>query len=337
MPDLVLWLVASALFGSIVGILSTEERCDMCKCSLAQSVLLLNCSDAKARPGDNSGIIPQPYPDSYAHYNYKTIESYFERNGIVKLSRLSFVDVNSLSLAHNEITVIDFGTFTKLTTLKALSLNNNKLKTLHNKSFHGLSNLEILDLSKNILTNIYPGTFTILNSLKTLYLSHNMIENLKEKMFAISTLQTLDVSFNCIAQIGSNVFEKAASLTTLNLSNNNISEIEKHTFASLTSLQILDLSYNQVVVVHPFALATLKSLNWLSLSWNQQEMELKYLEAAADLQVLHLAGNFLNDLGEPVKSLKLRELHVQKNVLQNITVNGFRLRVRTRFVVVIRV
>jgi Leucine-rich repeat (LRR) protein len=331
MPNLALWLLAPTLFSSVAGVVSSEQRCDMCKCSLAGSVLLLNCSDAKTRPGDNSGVIPQPYPDSYAHYKYNTTEAYFERNRIVNLGRLSLVDVNSLSLAQNEITVIDSGTFVKLTILKALSLKSNKLKTLYDKSFNGLSNLEILDLSQNMLTTIYPGTFTILNSLKALYLSHNMIEILKEKMFAISTLETLDVSFNDIAQIGSNVFENAANLTTLNLSNNNISVIEKYMFASLTSLQILDLSYNQIVAVNPSALSTLKSLKWLSLSWNKLETELQYLKIAADLQVLHLAGNVLKDLGEPLRSLKLRELHVQKNRLQNITVNGTRLRVRTRF------
>lgn len=334
MPNLVLWLIAPALLSSVVGALSSEKRCDMCKCSLVQSMLLLNCSDVKTRPGDNSGIIPQPYPDSYAHYKYNTTEAYFERNRIEKLGRLSFVNINSLSLAQNEISAIDSGTFTKLTTLKALSLKNNKLETLYDKSFHGLRNLEILDLSKNMLTNIFPETFTILNSLKELYLSHNMIENLKAKIFAISTLQKLDVSFNCIAQIESNVFEKAANLVALNLSNNNISSIEKYHLASLTSLQILDLSYNQIVAVDPSALITLKSLKWLSLSWNQQEMELQYLEIAADLQVLHLAGNFLKDLGEPIRSLKLRELHVQENSLQNIAVNGLRLRVRNRFMVV---
>jgi hypothetical protein len=89
------------------------------------------------------------------------------------------------------------------------------------------------------------------------------------------------------------------------------------------------------VEVGASALSTLKSLKWLSLSWNQLEMELQHLGITADLQVLHLAGNFLKDLKEPVKSLTLQELHVQKNFLQNITVNGARLRVRNCFMVVI--
>lgn len=299
----------------------------MCRCSLVRSALLLNCSDAKTKPGDNSGIIPQPHPDSYARYTHETTEAYFERNRIVRLGRLSLVDINTLSLAQNNITFIDSGTFIKLKTLKALSLKSNNLTTLYNKSFHGLSNLEILDLSENILKNIYPGTFTILNSLKTLYLSHNVIDNLKEKMFAIPTLQTLDVSFNRITQIGSNVFENATNLITLNLSNNNIPAIEEHVFASLVSLQTLDLSYNQIKTVDPSALSTLKSLKWLSLSWNELEMELQDLKIEADLHVLHLAGNSLKNLGKSIRSLKLRELHVQKNSLENIAINGLQLRV----------
>jgi Leucine-rich repeat (LRR) protein len=326
MPNVGIWLIAISLLGNVPSILSSEERCDMCKCSLVQSTLFLNCSDLKTRPNSASGTIRQPYPESYAHYQYKTFEAYFERNRIEKLSHLLLVGTNSLSLAQNEISVIDAGTFIKLTTLKALSLKRNELRTLYDKVFLGLRNLEILDLSENRLTFIHSGTFGILNSLKTLDLSHNMIEGLKEKMFAISTLTTLDVSFNFIAQIESNVFENAVNLTTLNLSNNNISAIEKQRFESLISLQFLDLSHNQIMSVHPSALV--KSLKWLSLSWNKLETVPQDLKTLADLQVLHLAGNDFDDLGEAVKNLKLQQLHVQENFLQNITLNGNRLKVR---------
>jgi Leucine-rich repeat (LRR) protein len=295
--------------------------------------LLLNCSDLKARPHSNPGTIRQPYPDSYAHYAYKTIEAYFERNSIFKLVHLSLVGATSLSLAQNEISVIAEGTFIKLTTLRALSLKRNELQTLYDKVFLGLKNLEILDLSENKLTIIQPGAFAVLNSLKRLDLSQNSIEVLREKTFAISTLETVDLSFNHITQMESNVFENAVNLKTLNLSNNNISAVEGHRLESLASLQILDLSHNQIVSVDASALV--KSLKWLSLSWNELEKVPQAVGALADLQVLELAGNSLKELGEAVKSLKLLELRVQENFLQNISVNSQRLRVRRRIFIAV--
>jgi hypothetical protein len=46
-----------------------------------------------------------------------------------------------------------------------------------------------------------------------------------------------------------------------------------------------------------------------------------------ELRVLHLEGNFFKDLGDPVKKLRLEELYVQNNNLQNFDVNAARLRV----------
>jgi Leucine-rich repeat (LRR) protein len=351
MPNVGIWLIALSVLrsvpsvlssggvlsvlssGGVPSVLSSGERCDMCNCSLVSSTLLLNCSDLKTRPNSESGTIRQPYPDSYAHFAYKTIEACFERNSIEKLVHLSLVGASSLSLAQNKISVIEEGTFIKLTTLRALSLKRNELQTLNDKVFLGLKNLEVLDLSENRFTNVHPRAFVVLNSLKSLDLSQNLIEALQEKEFAISTLETLDVSFNRIAQIAPNAFENAVNLMKLNLSNNNVSAVGQHRLESLTSLQILDLSHNQIVSMDPSALV--KSLKWLSLSWNELEMVPQNLGALAGLQVLGLAGNSLNDLGEALKSLELQELHVQENFLQNISVNRQRLRVRRRIFIVI--
>jgi len=307
----------------------------MCVCHVVKTVLLLNCSDAKMRLGDNSGMIHLPYPDSYAHYTYETIEAHFERNRIKTLARLSLVDINSLYLVQNEITAVSPGTFIRLGTLKILSLKDNELQTLHAKSFEGLSKLEFLDLSQNMLTNLPPETFTVLKSLKTLLLSNNKIENMEGKTFAISTLQTLDISNNFISQLGLNTFENAVKLTTLNLTYNNISTIDNYVFLSLGSLQSLDLSFNRIVTVETSAFSNLKSLTWLSLSSNLLKEVPEDLEISADLQVLHLEGNGLEDLGDPIRQLMLKELYVQSNFLQNIDVNVSRLRVRYCCVLVI--
>jgi len=323
MPNALLRLIVFILCSNVVAIMSSE-RCDICSCHMVDSVLLLNCSDTKTRQGDSFGMIRLPYPESYAHYTYTTIEAHLERNKIKTLGRLVLVNFNSLSLAQNEITAIETGTFLKAKTLKTLSLKENKLQTLDEKSFHGLGNLENLDLSHNKLTNLPSGTFSVLKSLKTLSLSHNAIENLEGEIFSIPKLQTLDVSFNSIFKIGLNVFWNANGLLTLNLSNNNITTIDDY---KLASLDTLDISFNKHVRVNLHAFRSLKSLKWLSLSWSNLEELPTEVEMLTELQVLHLEGNFFKDLGDAVKNLRLEELYVQNNNLQNFDVNAARLRV----------
>jgi Leucine-rich repeat (LRR) protein len=240
------------------------------------------------------------------------------------LGTLPVMKISSLSLAQNEITAIEFGTFKKLNNLKYLSLNSNKLLTLHEKSFEGLRNLEILDLSHNVLTSLSSETFTALNSLKKLSLAHNMIERLEGKIFAIPTLQTLDVSFNYITYIQLDV----KNLTALNLSNNDLSAIDNNIFMSLASLETLDLSFNKIVEVELNAFSSMKSLKWLSLSRNNLTEVPQYAELPSDLRVLHLGGNGLQDLGDAVNALSLQELHVESNYLQKLDVNASRLMVR---------
>jgi len=321
MPKALLRLIVFIVCSNVVAVFSSE-RCDVCTCHMVDRVLLLNCSDTKTRQGDYFGMIRQPYPESYAHYKYNTIEAHFERNKIRTLSRLFMVSINSLYLDHNDITTIDPGTFVKIATLKTLSLKDNKMQTLDKKSFQGLKNLENLNLSQNYITSLSSGTFSVMKSLKTLSLAHNTIEKLEGEVFSIPTLQILDLSFNSILHIGSNVFGEARNLRALNLSNNNILKIDDYKIASL---ETLDLSCNKNVTVDPNAFTSFKSLKWLSLSSNNLEEVPSRIEMLTELRVLHLEGNVIKDLGDSVKKLRLEEFYVQNNSLQNFDVNADRL------------
>jgi len=155
-------------------------------------------------------------------------------------------------------------------------------------------------------------------------LAHNAIGNLGGEIFSIPTLQTLDLSFNSLFSIGSNVFGEARNLRVLNLSNNKINKIDD---CKIASLETLDLSFNNIVTVDPNTFTSFKSLKWLSLSSNNLEEVPSGIEKLTELQVLHLEGNVIKDLGEPVKKLRLEEFYVQNNSLQSFDVDAVRLRV----------
>ncbi|PSN48762.1 hypothetical protein C0J52_05187 [Blattella germanica] len=299
--------------------LAVAERCDMCKCSVANSdVLQLNCSDLRTRPGDIPGLIKLPYPESYSVHQYSVVEAEFERNRIKLLSRFSIEDLTKLSLAHNEISSIDAGTFMWLKYLKVISLADNRIETLNAKSFQGLPKLEELDLSRNKLQNFSQDTFVDLKRLSTLSLSHNMLSNVNWKMFP-SSVRSLDLSCNAIVRIEAGSSASASGLVALDLSDNNITSIGSHALAVHSSLTRLDLSRNKIVKVDSAAFAKQSSLSTLVLSHNRLEEVLGSTEFPATLRVLDLSHNLLSDLSAPVASLKkLQELYLQKNALTEV-------------------
>ncbi|KAL4232013.1 hypothetical protein ACF0H5_009591 [Mactra antiquata] len=81
-------------------------------------------------------------------------------------SRLSYLQ--RLELHHNQISVIEPGAFEGLTELRKLDLSNNNLGSINGSLFSGLPNLQKLMLSFNKLNTIPDGTFNDLPSLRRL-------------------------------------------------------------------------------------------------------------------------------------------------------------------------
>ncbi|XP_060758422.1 toll-like receptor 5 [Neoarius graeffei] len=109
-----------------------------------------------------------------------------------------------------------------------------------------LNNVQILDLQMTGLQNLWSqgqclDMFDHLHQLKTLFLQQNMIYSLPKDIFkGLTSLNTLDLSFNSVIYISNNIFPK--SLRILRLAHNTLGSVDPQAFSTLT---ILELSGNQ--------------------------------------------------------------------------------------------
>ena len=113
----------------------------------------------------------------------------------------------------------------------------------------GLENLKILDLSKNYCSNIELKFFSTMSSLQELYINTNFIGLVLKKHEGIfrnrTNLRILDMSFNVISMLPSNVLEQQVHLERLNLSTNGLTGFEIN-MRHMNNLTYLNLAANSL-------------------------------------------------------------------------------------------
>ncbi len=99
-----------------------------------------------------------------------------------------------LNLASNEITSIDDETFDTFVQLETLDLSYNKLTIIKSNWFKRLENLKELNLDSNGITNIDDDAFDRLIKLETLYLDSNKLTTIISNWFkCLENLKELDL------------------------------------------------------------------------------------------------------------------------------------------------
>ena len=172
-------------------------------------------------------------------------------NKIAEISRESFSSkgltaLEVLHLASNKITELNLSVFADLKNIKKIFLDSNRLWNLTRDSLINLpDSLEELDLQQNAITNLKAGIFV--NSPKyKLVLNSNYISNIEDGTFNLPHLQDLDLKYNHLSVICSNMFQGLQNLRNLQLEINKITRIEKGAFKNLGNLCNLALSMNSI-------------------------------------------------------------------------------------------
>ncbi|KAH9514160.1 hypothetical protein Btru_030445 [Bulinus truncatus] len=138
------------------------------------------------------------------------------------------------------------------------------------ESWSCLPEVQSLDLSGSSLVP-KSEMFKNLNSLLALNLSFNAIQNLPTNvLLGLSKLSTLDLSHNNLLKLDPLVFDTTPLLTTVDVSYNNLSAIPNKTFSALAKLQELNLDNNVI-----------------------QELSTMHISNCVDLKKLNLRSNFL--------------------------------------------
>lgn len=141
---------------------------------------------------------------------------------IITLNLNGLKHLDNLDLSYNKISKVDFGCFTKISTLKTLDLSYNQITYIQPGALKDNTELHSLNISHNDLTSITYGIFLGPIYLNTLDISYNKIDNLQNERFhELKSLSVLIADHNRIEAINAEEF-LGTSLSILSIGDNPI-------------------------------------------------------------------------------------------------------------------
>ena len=255
-------------------------------------------------------------------------------NNISQLAWLHpFCDrLDSLFLAHNQLSQLPLYFLSKCERLSTLSLRNNRISNIR------LINEDHVHCSNNNLyNNLYSDDASErrdkkqlkeFRSLDNSFNSSKCTPLLRALSLAYSfpSLQILDLSYNQILNVSlfTPLLAIVPNLKQLDLSFNRIDHLADGFFPSLPhSLEVLSLAGNTLVTLPPLNHGS--ALRTLDLSWNRLTKVPIGLDELSSLVVLKVTANRLSslnrDLLRPFRSLK--ELYIDGNPLYTLDTQVF--------------
>ncbi|XP_038044180.1 leucine-rich repeat and immunoglobulin-like domain-containing nogo receptor-interacting protein 3 [Patiria miniata] len=176
-------------------------------------------------------------------------------NGITSLEFNAFQPLEELvwlDLSVNQLIDLPLGVFSRLRKLQRLDLSYNILTNLTDYLFPEGSELEYFDLGNNLFETMRPEPFKNLKNLKYLRLQRNVLYEIEFLLKAsLPGLQELNLASNTISNVSSVGFTAFKNLRKIWMKNNRLREVPN--VRNLTFLTHLDLSWNGIVYVAPDA------------------------------------------------------------------------------------
>ncbi|KAL2330704.1 hypothetical protein Fmac_018285 [Flemingia macrophylla] len=210
----------------------------------------------------------------------------------------------------------------QLHSLMELSMSNCNLTGPLDPSLIRLGNLSVIRLDQNNLSSPVPANFANFPNLTTLRLSScGLTGNFPKKIFQISTLSDIDLSFNKDLYGSLPLFPVNGLLRTLTVSNTRFSGALPASISNLTQLSILDLNNCHFNGTLPSSMSRLRELTYMDLSINNFTGPIPSLNMSKNLVHLDFSHN---DFTGSITSLHLEDLRelvlidLQDNLLNGI-------------------
>uniref|UniRef100_A0A1B0CY43 Putative membrane glycoprotein lig-1 n=1 Tax=Lutzomyia longipalpis TaxID=7200 RepID=A0A1B0CY43_LUTLO len=289
---------------------------------------------------------------SYLNMGYNKISDLPE-NGFISWG----AELQTLLLRNNKITMLNYGSFNGLESIKEISLSFNDIHYVHPSAFVNISKtLKILELSfgiyrediplealnpltelmwlgldNNNLKLIPDDSLISLKELTFVNIAYNRITVLPRTIFVPEihkNLMDIDASYNVIERLFTNTFDELIMLQFVNLASNNIRHLERHCFHNLPFLTYIDLSYNSLRNVTEAAFAFLPNLLATPMRLNISHNEVAVFEGELSsylyVHTLDASYNFLSEPGV-FHNLgpSLRKLYLQHNNISFLTNHAF--------------
>ncbi|XP_075162124.1 artichoke [Haematobia irritans] len=251
-------------------------------------------------------------------------------NHLRSLDDTVFIGSFHLELLHmqeNQLMAIDERALLPLAELRNLNLNANKLSSITDNLFSNNTKLEQLDLSRNGIKSISALAFDAQKSLEYIDLSANALTDMSISLANLMSLKDVDLSYNQITHINSEVVSAWRQVVEIRLSNNLITELRRGTFRNLFKLQYLDLSSNEIQHVEPGALKNLPELQEFVLADNKlTELKDHVFEDLPNLLASHFQYNNLRFISSEsfFNSPSMVFLNLSNNHFRNMENIGLR-------------
>ncbi|XP_041984786.1 chaoptin-like isoform X1 [Aricia agestis] len=242
--------------------------------------------------------------------------THIEKIQLQFLNKLEFLDVSG-----NKIIDIEPNSFSQLPYLKILLISNNHLEgSLSQNTFNGLQAVPELDLSYSFLTAISNGSFNGMEHLRRINISHCSIYDVSYNAFInTGNLDTLDLSYNKLTHFNINTTD-IKMLTTLILRANVIKDLQYNLFDEMIQLQTLDLSRNSLFTLGEYIFKALSNLEFLDVSNNCNfTIGFEIIKPLHKLKTLQLSGTKVNITFESQNNSLLEELVMSNAGIKKLT------------------
>ncbi|KAM7296128.1 platelet glycoprotein V [Ixodes scapularis] len=261
LPNFRLVLVLALL----VGVHLADGQLDHCRCSARDEArTALHCSgdDALAKLTEcGKMLLPEDAVHSAIIYNatFEVLQlsdwsfaSRLEHLAVLecRFKRLQLegaTNLTSLSLASNELRLVDSAWLYPLKSLRCLDLSGNRLNRLPDNLTRHLTHL---NLSRNEFSNLDAGWFGPSPFLVHLNLSHNRLESLGPGNISVlwdsylPALQVLDLSWNKLTSLCGSCFAAQPRLSKLWLEHNRLEALPSEAFVRNSQLVAVYLAEN---------------------------------------------------------------------------------------------
>jgi hypothetical protein len=151
-------------------------------------------------------------------------------------------DIRDLEMDHNNISVLKNDAFSSvgLCFLETISVCHTGLSVIEPGAFIGLPKLEYLHLTDNKISRLQPGTFANLTILRGLHLANNRIRSLELGLFTdLINIDYISPQNNLNQQLEADMFLGLAGLRNLWLSGNQISYTHPVVFKHMKNLRLI--------------------------------------------------------------------------------------------------
>ncbi|XP_055377992.1 toll-like receptor 3 [Condylostylus longicornis] len=271
-----------------------------------------------------------------SYNNITTLESYHiadltkliwcnvSHNAIKQLSRGAFARntvLKVLNMSYNNITRLDANSFRGMRFLRRLYMSDNQISDVGRGTFGSITRIGTIDLARNLITKIDYQMFAQLNYIEVINVAENKITEIQKQSFKDLYLTKINISHNEVSTIENFAFENCANMTLLDLSYNNLTGIDSNVFDSTTYATELQLSYNYFTDMAGIPLHNMTGIKILNATHNFIETIPKNtFPKLYELHTIDLSYNKLNSISNAVfqNLFSLRFLNLSYNEMEEI-------------------